>query len=159
MITDNQYQKDLVLDKLHDALGTLAGRRVAVLGLSFKPNTSDVRESPGLSLCQRLLALGAQVRAFDPVAIAEAVVALGPAGRSVHFAKSVNDATYQADALVIMTEWNEFRSLDLSTLGTSMRQRVILDMRNVLDPASARAAGFAYVGTGRGMLASGRVPA
>ena len=149
-IAVNERQKNMVLEKLHNALGTLIQRRIAVLGLSFKPNTSDVRESPALYLCRKLMALGAQVRAFDPIAISEAAAALGRMAGAVHFATDVNDALVQTDACVIMTEWNEFRSLDLAALGPLMRQRIIIDTRNVLDPASARTAGFMYIGTGRG---------
>jgi UDPglucose 6-dehydrogenase len=150
-IAVNERQKDMVLEKLHNALGTLIQRRIAILGLSFKPNTSDVRESPALYLCGKLIALGAQVRAFDPIAIPDAAAALGPIARSVHFAANVVDALAGSDACVIMTEWNEFRSLDLAVLGPTMRQRIVVDTRNVLDPAGARAAGFVYVGTGRGI--------
>jgi UDPglucose 6-dehydrogenase len=149
-ITVNERQKEMVLEKLHNTLGTLIQRRIAVLGLSFKPNTSDVRESPALYLCRKLTAVGAQVRAFDSVANSEAAAALGHVARSVHFASDVNDALVQSDACVIMTEWNEFRSLDLAKLGSTMRQRIVIDTRNVLDPAAARHAGFLYVGTGRG---------
>ena len=149
-IAVNDRQREMILEKLHNALGTLIQRQIAILGLSFKPNTSDVRESPSLYMCRKLTALGARVRAFDPVAIPEAVAALGQTARSVHFASDVNDAIEQSDACVIMTEWNEFRSLDLTRLGRTMRQRIIIDTRNVLDPAAARDAGFLYIGTGRG---------
>jgi UDPglucose 6-dehydrogenase len=146
----NERQKDLALEKLHHSLGSLIQRQIAILGLAFKPNTSDVRESPALHLCRRLIALGARVRAFDPVAIEDARVALGTAAASVHFADDLLDAVERADALVIMTEWNEFRSLDLEELKPHMRQHVVVDMRNVFDPKAARVAGFNYVGTGRG---------
>jgi UDPglucose 6-dehydrogenase len=147
-IAVNERQKDTVLDKLHRALDTLRGRHIAVLGLSFKPNTSDVRESPALHLCRRLVALGACVHAFDPIAMPDAVDALGSAALTVHFASDVVDAVTNADAVVIMTEWNEFRSLDLRALGPRMRQQIVVDTRNVLDPLAARAAGFTYIGTG-----------
>lgn len=156
-IAANEHQKDMVLEKLHHALGTLIQRHIAVLGLSFKPNTSDVRESPALHLCRRLVALGARVRAFDPIARLEAVAALGQPAGSIHFASNVSDAVANTDAVVIMTEWNEFRSLDLVALGPTMRQRIILDTRNVLDPANAKAAGFTYIGTGRGPAVFERV--
>ena len=149
-IAVNEHQKNLVLDKLHNALGTLIQRRIAVLGLSFKPNTSDVRESPALYLCRRLLALGAQVRVFDPIAMPEAQAALGSTGSAIQFARDAREAAARAHALVIMTEWNEFRSLDLSVLAPEMQQAIVIDTRNVLDPDRARAAGFVYVGTGRG---------
>jgi UDPglucose 6-dehydrogenase len=155
-IAANERQKDTVIEKLHHALGTLIGRHVAVLGLSFKPDTSDVREAPALYLCRRLAALGARVSAFDPVAMPDAVHALGPVARTIHFASNVLDAVSRTDALVIMTEWNEFRSLDLTQLAPLMRQRIVIDTRNVLDPASARAAGFTYLGTGRGTAVAER---
>jgi UDPglucose 6-dehydrogenase len=152
-IAVNERQKDTVLDKLHNALGTLIQRRIAILGLSFKPNTSDVRESPALYLCHRLLALGAQVRVFDPIAMPDAKAALGSAGTAIQYARDVRDAVSRAHALVIMTEWNEFRSLDLAVLAPEMQQPLVIDTRNVLDPERARAAGFLYVGTGRGTAA------
>jgi UDPglucose 6-dehydrogenase len=151
-IAVNERQKDLVLDKLHNALGTMIQRRIAILGLSFKPNTSDVRESPALYLCRRLVALGAQVRVFDPIAMPEAEAALGSIGSAIQFARDVRNAASRAHALVIMTEWNEFRSLDLSALAPEMQQAIVIDTRNVLDPERARAAGFMYVGTGRGTV-------
>jgi UDPglucose 6-dehydrogenase len=147
----NEQQKEIVLDKLHHSLGSLIQRQIAVLGLAFKPNTSDVRESPALHLCRRLVALGARVRAFDPVATGDARSALGPIAESIHFASDVKEAVSRADAVVIMTEWNEFRSLDLASLKPLMRQHVVIDVRNVLDPATARDAGFTYAGTGRGI--------
>ena len=149
-IAVNEHQKDLVLDKLHHALGTLIQRRIAVLGLSFKPNTSDVRESPALYLCRRLVALGAHVRVFDPVAMPDAQAALGSTASAITFARDARDAASKAHAVVIMTEWNEFRNLDLSVLAPEMQQAIVIDTRNVLDPHRARAAGFVYVGTGRG---------
>jgi UDPglucose 6-dehydrogenase len=145
----NERQRELIVEKLHHGLGTLIGRQIAVLGLSFKPNTSDVRESPGLYLCRRLLSVGAAVRAFDPVANREAAATLDDAGSVVRFADSVQDAVRGAHAMAIMTEWNEFRSLDLARLRPLMRQHVLVDARNILDPAAARKAGFEYFGTGR----------
>ncbi len=148
-IAVNEHQRDTVLEKLHHALGSLIGRPIAVLGLAFKPDTSDVRESPAIHLCRRLVTLGARVRTFDPVATPEAIRALGPAGRTIHFADDVAGAVAHADAVVIMTDWNEFRSLDMDALGARMRQRIVIDARNVLDAARTRAAGFTYTGTGR----------
>jgi UDPglucose 6-dehydrogenase len=148
-IASNECQKDLVLEKLHRALGSLIGRRIAVLGLSFKSNTSDVRESPPLHVCRRLIGLGARVTAFDPAATEDAKVALGPAGRTITFTGTAIEAVVKADALLIMTEWNEFRSLDLQMLGSLMQQRILIDARNVIDPAQARTAGFSYMGMGR----------
>jgi UDPglucose 6-dehydrogenase len=145
----NDRQRELIVEKIRTALGTLRGRRVAVLGLSFKPNTSDVRESAALYVCRHLAAEGATLRAFDPVAAREAAHALEDVNGHITYASDAYAAAEGADALVIMTEWNEFRSLDLDLLRRVMANRVVVDTRNVLDPALARAAGFVYACTGR----------
>jgi UDPglucose 6-dehydrogenase len=149
VIDVNDRQLDRAMEKLHATLGAVAGAEVAVLGLSFKPRTSDVREAPALHLIRGLAAAGARVRAFDPVAARDAAEALGGDGAAVRFADSTADAVAGADAVVIMTEWNEFRSLDLAALKPVMRRPIVIDMRNVLDPRRAHQAGFVYVGTGR----------
>lgn len=145
----NDRQRELIVEKIRTALGSLRGRRVGLLGLSFKPNTSDVRESAALYVCRQLTAEGAMIRAFDPVAAREAAHALCDLDGQVAYVNDVYAAAEGADALVIMTEWNEFRSLDLDLLRRLMANRVVVDTRNVLDPALARAAGFVYACTGR----------
>lgn len=145
----NDRQRELIVEKIRTALGTLRGRRVGLLGLSFKPNTSDVRESAALYVCRQLAAEGATIRAFDPVAAREAAQALCELNGHIAYVSDAYAAAEGADALVIMTEWNEFRSLDLDLLRRMMAHRVIVDTRNVLDPALARAAGFVYACTGR----------
>lgn len=152
-IAVNLRQREVVVEKLQHALGGLIQRQIAVLGLSFKPNTSDVRESPALHLCRCLVSRDARVRAFDPVANRAAAQALGDVAAAVHFADGVCDAVTGTDALVIMTEWNEFRTLDLERIRLLMRGAVLIDARNVLDPHAARALGFTYFGTGRGLCA------
>jgi len=126
--------------------GSLGGLQIGVLGLAFKQETDDIRESPALVLVRQLLDAGAQVRAYDPKA-------------APNFAREFPEVTYYegayeaaagADALVIMTEWNEFRGLDLARLARAMKGRVLVDGRNLLDPAEARAVGFTYEGVGRG---------
>jgi UDPglucose 6-dehydrogenase len=126
--------------------GDVAGRRIAVLGLAFKPETDDMREAPSLPLIQGLVAAGAHVVAFDPVAM-EGARALLPG--AVAFAADAPAALTGADALVLVTEWNEFRSLAAPKLAQLMRGRIIVDLRNVFDHAALRAAGFAYSGIGR----------
>jgi UDPglucose 6-dehydrogenase len=126
--------------------GDVAGKRIAVLGLAFKPETDDMREAPSLPLVEGLVAAGAHVVAFDPVAMAGAR-ALLPA--AVEFAADAPAALTGADALVLVTEWNEFRSLAAPKLAQLMRSKIIVDLRNVFDPAALRAAGFAYYGIGR----------
>lgn len=145
----NDRQRELIVEKIRTALGTLRGRRVGLLGLSFKPNTSDVRESAALYVCRQLAAEGATIRAFDPVAAREAAHALCELNGYIAYVSDAYAAAEEADALVIMTEWNEFRSLDLDLLRRVMAHRVIVDTRNVLDPGLARAAGFVYACTGR----------
>jgi len=145
----NDKQRELIVEKIRTALGTLRGRRIAVLGLSFKPNTSDVRESASLYVCRELVAGGASIRAFDPVAAEEAAHALADLNGRMTYVTDAYAAAEGADALVIMTEWNEFRSLDLDLLRRAMSHHVIVDTRNVLDPGLTRAAGFVYACTGR----------
>jgi UDPglucose 6-dehydrogenase len=145
----NELQRELVFAKLQHAVGGVKGKTIAVLGLAFKPNTSDIRESPALYLARRVVAEGGQVKAFDPVATDEAARALATADGAVSFERDAYEAASGADAVVVMTEWNEFRSLDLSRLKALLRQPLIVDARNVLDPERAQAAGFGYVAMGR----------
>jgi UDPglucose 6-dehydrogenase len=144
----NTRQRQVAIDKIIAAGGGASGQRIAVLGLAFKPNTSDVRESPALLICQALAARGDAVVAYDPVAMPEAARAVGPTG-GITFAADAYSAAQDADVLVIATEWNEFRSLNLDRLRTLLRCPALVDLRNVLDPADVRAAGFSYWCTGR----------
>ena len=145
----NDRQQQVVLEKLEGALGSLDGTTVAVLGLAFKPNTSDVREAPALHLCRNLVGAGATVRGCDPVASDEAALALADTGGAASFGTDPYEAAVGADAVVIMTEWNEFRNLDLARLAGVMRHQVLFDTRNVLDPQRPRQFGFQYLCTGR----------
>jgi UDPglucose 6-dehydrogenase len=128
--------------------GSLAGKRVAVLGLAFKPNTDDMREAPSIPLIEGLIAGGAQVAAYDPVATEQA----RPLMPQVEFAPDAHAAAEGADGLVIVTEWDEFRALDLSELASVMRGNVLVDLRNVYDRTDAERAGLVYFGIGRGEL-------
>jgi UDPglucose 6-dehydrogenase len=154
-IRANDRQRLLAVTKLEQALGGLAGRHVAILGLAFKPNTSDVREAPAIYVARELVARGAQVCAYDPVAMPEAARALDQHADRVTFAADAYEAVESADAVVIATEWNEFRSLDLARLYRALRRPVILDLRNVLEPERAVAGGFTYYSTGRQAAAAG----
>jgi UDPglucose 6-dehydrogenase len=153
-ISANTRQRQVVLQKIAHAAGQLRGAAIGVLGLAFKPNTSDIRESPAWYLCRALASEGASVRAFDPAAMDEASRSLQAEPDRIELAEDAYHAAANVDVLVIATEWNEFRSLDLPRLRSAMRRAVIVDARNVLDPAAARAAGFVYYGTGRGADAS-----
>jgi UDPglucose 6-dehydrogenase len=127
--------------------GKLAGKRVAVLGLAFKPNTDDMREAPSLALIAGLQAKGAEVAAYDPVAREQAEKLL----EGVEFAPDAESAARGADALVIVTEWDEFRALDLAPVAAAMRGKVLVDLRNVYEKAEAERAGLIYFGVGRGV--------
>jgi len=155
----NLAQRRLLVQKITSALGSLEGKTVAVLGLAFKPNTDDVREAPAVYVCRELVRAGARVRAFDPVAGRAAAEALADVRHLIVFADDTYDAAAGADALVIMTEWNEFRGMELDRVRQSMARPLLIDARNVLDPAQTRAKGFEYICTGRQVLAAPVVPA
>jgi UDPglucose 6-dehydrogenase len=137
----------------------VTGRPIAVLGLAFKPNTDDVREAPALYVCRELARAGADIRAFDPVATAAAAEALADVRDRITFADNAYDAIAGAEAVVIMTEWNEFRGLDLDRVRQAMARPLLVDARNVLDPIQTHEMGFEYLCTGRQSLAPQRVPA
>ncbi|MCB9758733.1 MAG: UDP-glucose/GDP-mannose dehydrogenase family protein [Alphaproteobacteria bacterium] len=143
----NELQKHVVAEKVLKRLGAdLTGRRVAVWGLSFKPQTDDMRQAPSRVIIRRLLEAGAAVRAYDPEAMHEA---RGIFGDRIEYATSPEDATTDADALVLITEWNEFRMPLWDELSGRMRQRIVFDGRNIYEPAVVLAAGFEYYGIGR----------
>ncbi|HSD77187.1 MAG TPA: UDP binding domain-containing protein, partial [Solirubrobacteraceae bacterium] len=142
----NELQKRRVIGKLHKHLGTLVGKRVALLGLAFKPNTDDMREASSLVLSARLQADGAKVRAYDPVAEEEARKLLP----GVEFAGGAIAAAAGADAVVLVTEWDEFKELDWDEVAAAMAGRVVIDGRNALDARRIRAAGLTYEGIGHG---------
>jgi UDPglucose 6-dehydrogenase len=144
VIEVNELQKRRVIGKLQRRLGSLRGKKVALLGLSFKPGTDDMREAPSLVLAGRLLAEGATVSAWDPVADGRRYL-----DGSVEIAESAHSALDGADAAVLVTEWPEIRDLDWAAAGERMRRRLVVDGRNVLDPYALRALGFEYEGIGR----------
>ena len=145
VIEVNELQKRRVMKKLEKHLGSLAGKRVALLGLAFKPNTDDMREASSLVLSARLQGEGAAVVAYDPVAETRARELLS----GVEFAGSAEDALEGADAAILVTEWAEFADLDWNALAGRMATPLLVDGRNFLDPAQLRDAGFAYEGIGR----------
>src|SRR6478609_5485458 len=145
VIEVNELQKRRVMSKLHKHLGTLVGKRVALLGLAFKPNTDDMREATSLVLSARLQADGASVIAYDPVAEEEARKLIG----GIDFAPSSADCVDGADAVVLVTEWSEFKDLDWSEMARRMGGTLVIDGRNALDPGEIRSAGLVYEGIGR----------
>jgi len=144
-IETNDAQRRLATRKVLDALRGRGPHTVAVLGLSYKPDTDDVREAPALDIIRALLKRGMRVRVFDPV------VREGAPGvpKGVTFAEDAYDAAKGAHALVLVTEWNEFRRLDLARVRRVMRRRVLVDLRNVYEPAAVRRLGFEYTCVGR----------
>ncbi len=145
VIEVNELQKRRVVAKLQKHLGSLVGQTVALLGLAFKPNTNDMREASSLVLAARLQAEGARVRAYDPIATAEAREMMA----GVTFCDSAAAAVDATDAIVLVTEWHEFSQLDWPALAGSMRGVLVVDGRNALDPVAIRAAGLVYEGIGR----------
>lgn len=144
-VTSNQDQRERMVAKIRGACGgTLNGRRIAIWGLTFKANTDDVRDSPAIGIANRLVAEGATVRAYDP-AVREAAGAL----EGVDLVADPYEACIDADALALLTEWDEFRWLDLSRVAASMARSEIVDARNLLEPAAMRRLGFGYQGVGR----------
>ncbi len=148
VIEVNELQKRRVIGKLQKHLGSLVGKTVTLLGLAFKPNTDDMREASSLVLSARLQADGAAIRVYDPVAEHEARTLI----RGVHFASDVLDAVRGADAVVLVTEWDEFLDMDWATIAEAMDGKLVLDGRNALDADAIRAAGLTYEGIGRGVV-------
>jgi UDPglucose 6-dehydrogenase len=145
VIEVNDLQKRRVIGKLQRHLGGLVGRRIALLGLAFKPNTDDMREASSLVLSARLHADGASVSAYDPVAAEQARRLVG----GISFASSALEAVRDADAVVLVTEWDELVGLDWSEVAAAMKGDLVIDGRNALDPEGVRAAGLVYEGIGR----------
>jgi UDPglucose 6-dehydrogenase len=141
----NRETKARMIDKIRSTVGDLAGRTAAVLGLSFKPETDDIRESPAIAVVSDLRDAGAAVRAFDPAAMENARSVLP----DIHYADDAYDCAAGADFVVLATEWNEFRALDLARLAGGMRSKTMVDLRNVYDPKAMRDAGWTYTGVGR----------
>ena len=149
VIAANDEQKMHTARKLVRLCGSVKGKTVAVLGLAFKAETDDVRESPALDIVSHLLDNGASVRAFDPEAMKTFAEALDRTGAPLYYARDEFEALNGADAAISVTEWNAFRNLDLQRAASVMKGRVLFDARNVLDPGTVKAAGFTYAGVGR----------
>src|ERR1700674_5363505 len=141
----NLDQRTLVVEKLREVLGGLRGQVIGILGLSYKPDTDDGREAPSIDVIENLLAKGATVRAYDP----RAMPVLKAQMNTIDYCKDAYAVAKGADALLVVTEWNEFRELDLDRLKSLMRRPVIVDGRNIFDPKTMRDRGFVYRGVGR----------
>jgi len=145
VIEVNEEQKQRMVIKIKEKVGNLKGKTIGILGLSFKPNTNDIRESSSIAIIQGLLAMGAKVKAFDPAAMEEAK-AIFP---GLEYGKDAYDVARGADALVLVTEWNQFRRLDLPRIKDLLKSPIFIDLRNVYDPDQMKRLGFNYCGVGR----------
>jgi UDPglucose 6-dehydrogenase len=145
VIEANERQRDAMIPKIEKLIGDFNGKLISVLGLSFKPETDDMRESPAIDIIKAIQARGGRVKAFDPVAMEEAKHCLP----DIEYAKDEYDAIDGADVLVFMTEWNQFRALDMERVKSLLKSPKIADLRNIYEPADMREMGFEYVGVGR----------
>jgi UDPglucose 6-dehydrogenase len=145
VIEANERQRDAMIPKIEKLVGDLSGKKIGMLGLSFKPETDDMRESPAIEIIAGLIKLGATVRAYDPVAMEESRHYV----TGIEYAHDEYDAITGADAMVILTEWNQFRALDLDRVKSLLNAPKIADLRNIYEPKEMRALGFDYVGVGR----------
>jgi UDPglucose 6-dehydrogenase len=145
VIDANERQREAMIPKIEKLAGDLSGKRIGILGLSFKPETDDMRESPAIDIINSLVAKGASVKAYDPVAMDEAKHCLP----DIEYAKDEYDAIRGADVLVIVTEWNQFRALDMDKVKSLLKAPRIVDLRNIYEPKDMREMGFEYIGVGR----------
>lgn len=146
-IITNERQREIMSDKIKSAFKPLKGKTIAILGLSFKPNTDDMRDAPSISIIERLLEEGAKVKAYDPVAMDNAKAVLP----KIKYCKDIYDTAKSADALVIVTEWNQFRNLDLERIKKILKQPYFFDLRNIYEPDKMKKLGFKYFCTGRNL--------
>jgi len=145
VIEVNRRQRQSMLPKIEKLVGGLEGKIIAILGLAFKPETDDIREAPALDIIRGLMKAGAKVRAYDPVAMIETAKILP----DVNYADDEYSAVTGADALVLVTEWNQFRALDMKRIRDLMKTAKVADLRNIYEPDDMRELGFEYVGIGR----------
>lgn len=145
VIEANFYQRQITVDKIEKATGELKGKTIAILGLAFKQNTDDIRESPALDIIKTLLQKGTNIKCFDPMAM-ENTKTIFP---NLIYCLDEYEAIRGSDALVILTEWNQFRNLNLTKIKKLLKEPIIIDMRNLYDPEKAKKLGFSYTGIGR----------
>ena len=145
-IRANEKTKRRMIEKIRQVAGPLPGKTAAMLGLSFKPETDDIRDSPALAVVDDLRNEGVRIRAFDPAAMPNARAAYP----DLEYARDAYDCAAGADFLVLATEWNAFRKLDLARLATVMKSKTMVDLRNVYEPDELRRLGWTYAGVGRG---------
>src|SRR5688500_4496270 len=152
---NEERRRDMARRVIAACGGSVRGKKIAVLGVSFKPNTDDIREAPSLYVLPLLQSAGAQIAAFDPVAMEVAAHEI----QNVTWCRNAYEAAMEADALVILTEWNEFRALDLDRIGASMKCKLICDFRNIYKPDDMSGKGFRYISIGRAEIKAEEMPA
>ena len=145
VIEVNEYQRQAMIPKIEKLIGDFNGKQIAVLGLSFKPETDDMREAPAIDIIKEMQSRGAKIRAFDPVAMEEARKCLP----DIEYANDEYNAIEGADLLVFITEWNQFRALDMGKVKSLLKSAKIADLRNIYEPDDMRELGFEYIGVGR----------
>lgn len=146
-VSVNYHQRQRLIQKLQETLKILKGKTIGLLGLAFKPNTDDLRDAPALDVARQLLKMGARVKAYDPIAMS-ACRSQHP-DLELHYAESIEDLAVGCDALVLMTEWEDFQTMDLAMIRGLVRTPVLLDARNALSPEACENVGFQYLGVGR----------
>ena len=143
----NERQKKIIVEKIKTHFDhQLQGKTFGILGLSFKPKTSDMREAPSIEIIKELLAAGAAVKAYDPVAVEEAKKIFGS---SITYSKSIEESAQGSSGLILITEWDEFRSINFAELGKIMQEKIVFDGRNIYEPELVQEEGFQYYGVGR----------
>jgi UDPglucose 6-dehydrogenase len=149
VIAVNREQRRRMISKIEESLGSLKGKVIGMLGLTFKPNTSDVRESPAIDIVKILSDKGARIKAYDPAGMDEFKKVVGD--ERLFYCSDAYEVAKGADALVFLTEWNEFRNLDLQRIKSLLLGPIIIDLRNIYEPETMAELGFTYIGIGRGM--------
>ena len=149
VISVNREHRERMINKIEVALGSLEGKIIGILGLTFKPNTSDVRESPAIDIVQTLLKKGSKIKAYDPAGMSEFKKVVE--NEELSYGNNAYEVAEGTDALVFLTEWNEFRNLDLNKIKSLLARAVILDLRNIYEPELMTELGFKYIGVGRGI--------
>jgi len=148
-IKANEQQKYKMVEKIESAVGNLQGATIAILGLAFKPNTDDMREAPALTIIERLVKKGAKCRLYDPAAIKEAQWRLQEYRDSLEYCSNEYEAMTGSDALVILTEWNQFRDMDLAKIKQLLKKPIFIDLRNIYRRSTVESAGFSYYAVGQ----------
>jgi UDPglucose 6-dehydrogenase len=149
VISANRRQRELMVEKIKRHIGDLKGKTIAILGLAFKQNTDDIRKSPAVDIIKLLLEEGAKIKCFDPLAMDNTKKSLSGLNLNITYCHDEYETTQGCDTLIITTEWNQFRNLDLLKIKKLLKSPILLDLRNLYNPASLKSLGFIYEGVGR----------